>query len=47
MYDGEERCHTIYKTGKNEFKGFNAKGSFGSTGTASFTFTGGREELLF
>ena len=46
MYDGEERCHTIYKTGKNEFKGFNAKGGV-SAGTASFTFTGGREELLF
>lgn len=47
MYDGEERCFTIYNTGKNEFKGFNSKGSFVSTGTAAFTFTGGREELQF
>jgi hypothetical protein len=42
---GGERCFTVYKTGENEYKAFNAEGS--SAGTVSFTFTGGREELQF
>src|SRR5712692_4677158 len=45
--DGKEFCVTIYKTGKNEYKAFNSDGSFSYIGTESFTFTGGREELLF
>lgn len=45
--DGQEFCITIYKTGKNEYKAFNAEGLFIDAGTGSFTFTGGREQLLF
>ena len=44
---GKEFCVTIYKTGKNEYNAFHSEGAFIDTGTESFTFTGGREELLF
>jgi hypothetical protein len=45
--DGQEFCVTIYKTGKNEYNAFHSEGVFIDIGTESFTFTGGREELLF
>jgi len=44
---GKEFCVTIYKTEKNEYNAFHSEGEFIDTGTESFTFTGGREELLF
>jgi hypothetical protein len=45
--DGQEFCVTIYKTGQNEYNAFHAEGFFIDIGTESFTFTRGREELLF
>jgi len=44
---GQEFCVTIYKTEKNEYQAFHSEGEFIDIGTESFTFKGGREELLF
>jgi hypothetical protein len=35
LYNGQEHCFTVYKTGDNEYKFFNPDGSFHST----FSFT--------